>query len=58
MPEGGADTTTDFFFLERIETIQDDYPKDTLFPFLYRNTNSTCCTGTAALPNWILSRGR
>ena len=26
MPEGVADTTTNFFFLERIETILDDYP--------------------------------
>ena len=32
MPEGVADTTANFFFLERIETIQDDYPKDSLLP--------------------------
>ena len=38
MPKGVADTTTNLFFPERIETVQDDYPKDTLFPFLYRNT--------------------
>ena len=29
MPDGVADTTTDFFFSERIETIRDDSPKDT-----------------------------
>ena len=29
MPEGVADTTTNFFFLERMETIRDDSPKDT-----------------------------
>ena len=29
MPEGAADTTTKFFFLERRETVRDDDPKDT-----------------------------
>ena len=29
VPEGVADTTTDFIFSERIETIRDDSPKDT-----------------------------
>ena len=29
MTEGVADTTTDFIFSERIETIRDDSPKDT-----------------------------
>ena len=29
MPEGAADTTTDFIFSERIETIRDDSKKDT-----------------------------
>ena len=29
MPEGVADTTADFIFSERIETIRDDSPKDT-----------------------------
>ena len=34
MPQGVADTTANFFFLERIETIQDDYPKDSLLPVI------------------------
>ena len=44
MPEGVADTTTDFIFSERIETNSRRQPK----------RHSTCSTGTAASPNWIV----
>ena len=44
MLEGVADTTTDFIFSERIETNSRRQPK----------RHSTCSTGTAASPNWIV----